>query len=268
MVPVGLVAAVSCGGATLSSQELVNARAAYVRAQTGPAAQLDPADLHEAHTALDRAEVASLDDATSPETRDLAAIAELKAETAEARASMMQSLQLEAQATKDKDTLQKAQLTYEQLLVEQQRRAALEQKLADAMTTLQKVAAIKDTDRGLVITFQGDVLFKTGESTLKAEAMLKLDQVAESLRGQERRIVVEGHADMVGGVSPYNQNLSEQRAMAVRDYLVSKGVPADLIRSVGYGATRPISDNTSPEGRAANRRVEIIVEPRSSQTTQ
>src|SRR5437870_4290648 len=83
------------------------------------------------------------------------------------------------------------------------------------LATLAKIAAIKDTDRGLVITFQGDMLFKTGESKLRAEAMLKLDTVAESLRGQERRIVIEGHTDNQGGVGAYNQTLSEKRAAAV-----------------------------------------------------
>jgi outer membrane protein OmpA-like peptidoglycan-associated protein len=93
--------------------------------------------------------------------------------------------------------------------------------------------------------------------------MVKLDQIAETLRGAERKIQVLGHTDNQGGASQLNQTLSEKRASAVRDYLVSKGIPSDLIRAEGRGPNQPIADNSSVDGRAQNRRVEIVVEPKA-----
>jgi outer membrane protein OmpA-like peptidoglycan-associated protein len=75
--------------------------------------------------------------------------------------------------------------------------------------------------------------------------------------------VVEGHTDS-RGTPTSNQVLSESRARAVMDYLVSRGVLAQAITSVGIGQARPIADNASPEGRANNRRVEIIIKPREA----
>jgi outer membrane protein OmpA-like peptidoglycan-associated protein len=72
--------------------------------------------------------------------------------------------------------------------------------------------------------------------------------------------VVEGHTDSQGSAS-FNQDLSHRRAESVRLYLVSHGIAADRVTSEGLGLTRPIADNTSAEGRANNRRVEIIVQP-------
>jgi len=71
-------------------------------------------------------------------------------------------------------------------------------------------------------------------------------------------MVVEGHTDSQGN-DDANQVLSEQRAKSVRDYLVSRGVAADRITSTGKGETSPVADNKSAEGRANNRRVEIVV---------
>ena len=73
-------------------------------------------------------------------------------------------------------------------------------------------------------------------------------------------MVVEGHTDSQGTAAS-NQELSEKRAQAVRDYLVSRGIAADRIKSQGFGPTRPIGENSSAEGRANNRRVEIVVQP-------
>ena len=76
----------------------------------------------------------------------------------------------------------------------------------------------------------------------------------------ESKIVVEGHTDSQGGAG-YNQDLSQRRAQSVRDYLVTRGIAADRVTSQGFGLTRPIADNASAEGRANNRRVEIVVQP-------
>ena len=71
-------------------------------------------------------------------------------------------------------------------------------------------------------------------------------------------LVIEGHTDSTGA-SDYNQNLSERRARAVRDFFVDKGIPTASMTTVGYGESRPRVSNTTPEGRAVNRRVDIRI---------
>jgi outer membrane protein OmpA-like peptidoglycan-associated protein len=74
---------------------------------------------------------------------------------------------------------------------------------------------------------------------------------------------VEGHTDSQGAVA-YNNELSQRRAQTVRDYLVSRGIASDRVASEGFGSSRSVADNTSPEGRANNRRVEIVIGPNAS----
>lgn len=285
----GLAAA--CGGVQKPPIELVNARNEMTRTQQGTAAKVDPADVHEAALALGRAEDSFKSDPDSQVTIDLAVIAQLKAQTAQAIAATMVANQQAAQAQRDLQATQADQLraargeiqaqqgqlkdaqgnltrTREQLDAQRQeteaehaRRMQVEQELKNAKDTLARIAAVKEDDRGMVVTFQGEALFQVAHSDLLPAAMVKLDQVAESLRGQERKIDVVGHTDS-SGPAAYNQQLSEKRAAAVKDYLVAKGIPADLIRSEGKGATQPVAENNTIEGRAANRRVEIIVEPK------
>jgi outer membrane protein OmpA-like peptidoglycan-associated protein len=89
-----------------------------------------------------------------------------------------------------------------------------------------------------------------------------MSEVASALSSgdSKSRIVVEGHTDSTGSAET-NQELSMKRAAAVRDALVSRGVSADRISVEGFGAARPIADNTSQAGRANNRRVEIVLQP-------
>jgi len=91
--------------------------------------------------------------------------------------------------------------------------------------------------------------------------MARLDQIAQALKDKDQPIVVHGYTDSVG-TPEHNKMLSQSRAQSVRDYLVSKGIPKDLIEARGDGPDSPVADNTSIEGRAQNRRVEIVVEPR------
>ena len=135
-----------------------------------------------------------------------------------------------------------------------------EKRTAAALAELAKLAAVKEEERGLVVTLSGSVLFRSAESTLLSSAQVKLDQVANALLAvRARNLIVEGHTDSRGSES-YNQGLSQRRADAVRDYLVQKGYPADRIQARGKGKGSPIADNASPEGRANNRRVEIVIE--------
>ncbi len=109
---------------------------------------------------------------------------------------------------------------------------------------------------GKPLVLQG-VNFRTGKSTLLPESSVILDRVAESLVANPGvTIEVGGHTDLTGSKIT-NVRLSQARAVAVRQYLISKGVAPNRITARGYASTRPIADNTSVEGRAANRRVEL-----------
>jgi outer membrane protein OmpA-like peptidoglycan-associated protein len=135
-----------------------------------------------------------------------------------------------------------------------------EKRTADALAELAALATLKEETRGLVVTLSGGVLFQSAKSTLLPSAQVKLDQVAKALLAiPARNLIVEGHTDSQGSES-YNQGLSQRRADVVHDYLVQRGYPADHVQSLGRGEANPIADNASPEGRANNRRVEIIIE--------
>lgn len=101
------------------------------------------------------------------------------------------------------------------------------------------------------------VFFNTGSDVIKQESHAELDKVADILKKYPQvEALVEGHTDNTGG-NELNMKLSKDRAKAVKDYLVSKGVAADRLKSEGYGPTRPIADNNTDAGRAKNRRVVI-----------
>lgn len=273
-----LVASVVACGNTLPPKELVDARAAYQSAAKGPAGQQAPAELHVAKQALDQAERAFSDDADSPETKDYAYIATRKAELADATARALIAQKDKEAAGRDAANMTAEQLrtarnelnstkhnlekTQDQLATEKAAREAAEKKAAQALADLQKIAAVTKEARGMVITLSGSVLFASNESTLLPAAMIKLNEVADALTkgNPDSNITVEGHTDSQGQ-KQYNQDLSKKRADAVRDQLVSRGVAQDRIKAVGIGSDRPIASNNTAEGRANNRRVEIIVEP-------
>ncbi len=154
----------------------------------------------------------------------------------------------------------------DKLSVEQQARRDAEKRAADALAELAKVAMLKEEPRGLVITLSGSVLFASNQATLLPAAESRLNQVADSLMStsKDRRLIVEGHTDSKG-TADFNMKLSQRRADSVRSYLISRGYPADLIEARGIGKVRPIADNASAEGRANNRRVEIIVQREAKQ---
>src|SRR5580698_4215104 len=150
--------------------------------------------------------------------------------------------------------------TKQELESERVKRVEAERKAAQAMADLQRIAAVKQESRGMVITLSGAVLFPSGEASLLPGAMVKLNEVADALTksNPESRILVEGHTDSQGKID-FNQDLSLRRGQAVRDYLVSRGMASDRITAQGLGSSRPIASNSNPEGRANNRRVEIVV---------
>lgn len=113
-----------------------------------------------------------------------------------------------------------------------------------------------DTIRLLV---PSSVTFNFNKADIKPEFMPVLDKVATAINDYpDAAVKVEGHTDSIG-TAAYNQKLSERRAQNVRSYLVEHGVKSERIESKGYGLTRPIADNATDEGRAKNRRVEVVI---------
>lgn len=142
--------------------------------------------------------------------------------------------------------------------------AEAERKSRELEESLAKLAAVKEEARGLVITLSGSVLFASNKSDLLPSAQNRLTQVAEALVGaRERTVTVEGYTDSIGSDAS-KKDLSLRRADTVRNFLVARGLPADRTKAEGMGKDRPIADNMSAEGRANNRRVEIIVSPKPS----
>jgi len=142
------------------------------------------------------------------------------------------------------------------------RAAAAEKEKADLRAQLkgQLNAIMQTTDsaRGLIVSMTG-LLFKTGKADLLPEVREKLARVAGILLGHPGlKLEIEGHTDDVGA-DDMNQALSEKRAASVRDYLASQGVPADSMVSRGFGETKPVAPNDTADGKAKNRRVEIVV---------
>jgi len=263
--------------ATPPSPELVDARTGYARAQTGPAKAYTPAELETARQALEKAEYAYKDDPGSQKAKDLAYIASRKVMLAEVRGRIAQEEKSRTDADEAFKTAAQQELTdknsmlqnqNEQLNMEQQARRNAEQRAHDALDRLSALAAVKEDTRGTVITLSGSVLFATNKSDLLPGASERLNQVADALKEQpDRDVTVFGFTDSQGN-DAYNQSLSEKRAASVRSYLIEHGVSADKIKSVGKGKADPVADNASAEGRANNRRVEIVIGAAQQQSTQ
>jgi outer membrane protein OmpA-like peptidoglycan-associated protein len=123
---------------------------------------------------------------------------------------------------------------------------------------LNSVLATSETARGLIVNMS-DVLFDTGKYTLKQGTQISLAKVAGILQAYPGlKVQVEGYTDSVG-TDDFNQKLSENRAGAVRDFLVAQGVPQSNITSAGFGKNDPVADNGTSSGRQQNRRVNMVV---------
>jgi OOP family OmpA-OmpF porin len=107
------------------------------------------------------------------------------------------------------------------------------------------------------VTLDTDTYFDFDQATLKPEGKRKLDELASRIAAMQLEVVVAtGHTDWTGA-DAYNQKLSERRALSVKNYLVEKGLPADRIFTEGKGEKQPVAKNTTREGRARNRRVDV-----------
>ncbi len=174
-----------------------------------------------------------------------------QAEAAKAQA-LAQQQSLQAQAEQARLNAQQAEQARMQAVQqsEQMRQRLLQQ--------LNQVLQTRETARGLIVNMS-DVLFDSGKATLKPGARERLAKVAGIILAYpDLEIQVEGHTDNVGS-DQYNQLLSERRAAAVRDYLISQGVSLNNVTAQGFGKSDPIASNASATGRQQNRRVEMVV---------
>jgi outer membrane protein OmpA-like peptidoglycan-associated protein len=289
LCPLTLVLAVGCA-ATGPTPELIDARRAYDEARQSDASAYSPDKLLSAKQALERAENAHADDAGSFEERSLAYVAQRRAQYAkvfgayekdrrdqteaeQAYRAKQDSLRknAEQQATDAQrslaatwDNLNSARkeiaVGKAELESEKQARLKAEQSAAAALASLSKIAQVKEESRGTVITLDGQVLFVTGKAELLPIAQERLNQVAQSLKDldDDKLVSIEGFTDS-RGADDMNQKLSQDRADAVKNFLVSHGVKPEKVRSIGRGEASPVASNETPEGRANNRRVEIVV---------
>jgi len=208
--------------------------------------------------ALTLAQNAQNDAATARQERAAAEQAkaealQAKADADQARAAAVAQQQLLATQA-DQARLAAADSDRLRLKAEQDQ-AQLRQQLLDQFNSILQT---RDTARGLIVNMS-DVLFDTARYTLKPGAREKLAKVSGIILGHPGlKIAVEGHTDSVGG-DEYNMRLSENRASAVRDFLVAQGVPAASVTAQGFGKTMPVADNASAAGRQQNRRVELVV---------
>jgi outer membrane protein OmpA-like peptidoglycan-associated protein len=224
-----------------------NERLASADAQANSQAQADEATRQKEQAQLDAAKAqadaarAQADsaraqaDSTAAQASAATAITAAQADADRSRSIAQQAQQNESQADSDKAVL-RAQLSVQ----------------------LNKVLETRDSARGLIVSMS-DVLFDTGEYSLKPGAREKLAKVAGILIAYPTlNIQVGGYTDNVGG-DVMNQKLSENRAGAVRDYLVGQGVVANSVTAMGYGNTSPVASNDNSAGRQENRRVELVV---------
>jgi outer membrane protein OmpA-like peptidoglycan-associated protein len=132
-------------------------------------------------------------------------------------------------------------------------------KQAEEMQTDLQGAKIERVGEGIKITFDSGILFEVNKSDLQAQAQTNLQKMATILnKYEDTKILIEGHTDNTGS-DQYNLDLSNRRAQSVANYLSGQNVNPTRFTTQGYGESQPIADNTTVEGRAQNRRVEVAI---------
>jgi outer membrane protein OmpA-like peptidoglycan-associated protein len=198
--------------------------------------------------------------------------ARAEAETAAAKAlaarTAMEAALAAQRAERDKETAQRESdraLRAAADQAEQARKATMEQaerekqELRDKLTIqLNQVLETRDSARGLIVNMS-DVLFDTGKYTLRPAAREKLSKLSGILLAYSSlSLELEGHTDNVG-TEDYNQQLSENRANSVRDYLIHEGINSSSVDAHGFGEDQAVATNDTAAGRQQNRRVEMVV---------
>lgn len=134
-------------------------------------------------------------------------------------------------------------------------RAELEKIEGASVDTLTDINGLK----ALKVTFAEGILFETNKSNLSANSKAALDQFAQSLKNNpDTDVLIHGHTDNTG-TREVNQRVSDQRAGSVKNHLIGQGVEAGRITTQGMAFDQPVADNSTPQGRAQNRRVEVYI---------
>jgi outer membrane protein OmpA-like peptidoglycan-associated protein len=120
-------------------------------------------------------------------------------------------------------------------------------------------AKVERVGEGIKITFDSGILFDTNSSALRSTSQADISKLAATLQKYpDTNVLVEGHTDNTG-TDAINQPLSEQRAQSVANALTAQSVASSRISTKGYGSSQPVADNTTAEGKQANRRVEVAI---------
>jgi outer membrane protein OmpA-like peptidoglycan-associated protein len=267
-----LLVLAACESAPETGAALEQARSSVTQAEADPnVAKYAPTELDRARKLLTNAEGAAKEKGAKDKVTvhyaylaaQMARIAEQRAHeqvaTAQVKAgeTERQKILLSARENEANQALAQArtaQSQAEQARTDAQSAQAESQRLAAALENLQA----SQTSRGIVLTLD-DVLFDTGRAVLKAGAERSLEQIAAFLsENPERRVQIEGFTDSQG-TDEYNRELSQNRADAVAQAIIRRGVDAQRIRALGYGEEFPVASNADSGSRQLNRRVEIIV---------
>jgi outer membrane protein OmpA-like peptidoglycan-associated protein len=250
-----------------ASRELTAARNALQRAETAHAErEREALVLHLAYLAARNADIGQ---ARIDEARARQAVSEAEAER---NRVLLAARSREADVARQQADAARQQASEAQLAAAAQAEAsaATQRALAEEADAARRALAelqARPTERGMVLTL-GDVLFDTNEATLKPGAMLAMDRLARFLEAHgETRLIIEGHTDSTGS-DAYNQELSQRRARAVADELVSRGIASSRFEVIGRGEAFPVAGNDSAAGRQQNRRVEIVFSDQSGKFTQ
>ena len=202
-----------------------------------------PEQLQESEQALDRSDSAFRSGADQDQIDHLAYVAEQRAAVAEAVADERVALAEIEESGGERDALV--------LDARDRQIRVLETELAELQA--------QRTERGLVVTLSDDILFDVDQAELKPGGQQQLARVADFLRNHpDRGVVVEGHTDSTAS-DTYNLALSQRRANAVEDFLITQGVEPTRISARGYGEQLPVATNDTAAGRQQNRRVELVV---------
>ncbi|MDY7226224.1 OmpA family protein [Hyalangium rubrum] len=199
------------------------------------------------------------------EAARLAQARQLQAEAArlqaEARRQQEETERLAAEERQRQEAQQRLAQAETQLEAERRAREEAEARASEALTELARAGEVQvqEDARGTVLTLSGSVLFASGAAELLPSARNRLSEVADALKQSDNQLTIEGHTD-AQGPDGFNEELSLRRAERVRDYLVSQGVSSDRVSVRGLGEYRPVASNSTAEGRANNRRVEIVLQ--------
>lgn len=232
-----------CSSAPEQNARIEEARMVYNEIAEDPyVARSGSSQLRSARTELDRAEALLEEDEDIVRVEHAAYLAKRHAEIAE-----QQGLRAELE-----EEISSAEKRRQDIMLQ------LKSNEAEALRAQMEALQAEKTERGMVLTL-GDVLFDVNKADLKPAGIRTVQRLSDfMLQYEDRRVRVEGYTDSTGAES-YNQDLSERRAMSVRDALIAEGVARSRVEVIGYGEAYPVASNDTSAGRQQNRRVEIVI---------